>query len=213
MTGLSLLLFHLTTYLQGRLERPFFMELIMPIKDLTPPSAEPINLDYAKIFLRVDTASEDALIADLIVSARMRVEQMIRASLITRRHVYATDKLSDAGLYINHGPVTAVHEVRAVNKEGEETILAPTDYRVDLRSVPARICLVSPRRFCDYGAQSVEAELDAGYGAAASDVPMPLRQAVMLLLAQSYEHRDKDSYPPVPMMVDALLMPYRSLKL
>ena len=47
---------------------------------------------------------------------------------------------------------------------------------------------------------------------------MPLRQAVLLLLAQSYEYRGQDSAPPkvpptVPMMVDALLMPYRGVRL
>jgi len=54
---------------------------------------------------------------------------------------------------------------------------------------------------------------DAGYGSAPEDVPMQLRQAVLLLLAQHYEHRDEALNRPVPMLVDALLMPYRTVRL
>lgn len=187
----------------------------MSIKDLSPPATEPLDLAYAKTFLRVDNAGEDALIGDLITAARMRVEQMIRAALITRRQSYQTSKLSDAGLYINHGPVTAVHGVKAVDADGAELDLMLSDFEIDLRAIPARLCLREPYRWKNFGAGTryVEVEIEAGYGATAADVPMPLRQAVMLLLAQSYEYRDAENQPPVPLMVDALLMPYRSIKL
>lgn len=187
----------------------------MSIKDLSPPPAEPVDLAYAKSFLRVDGAAEDAVISDMITAARLRVERMIRAALITRRQLYRTDTLSDSGVYLNHGPITAVHDVRVIDVDGVEVDLWPADYRVDLRAVPARMCLRSPRRWQQFGAGAkyVEAEIDAGYGAAPADIPMPLRQAVLLLLAQSYEFRSRDASPPVPMMVDALLMPYRTLKL
>lgn len=185
----------------------------MPIKDLSPPGIEPVSLSYAKTFLRVDHDAEDDVISDLIISARMRAEHMIRASLISRRQLYSTETLSDAGLYINHGPVSAVHSVKTFNAAGDETVIPLDDLQIDLRAVPARLCLKPPARWRDYGACRAEVEIDAGYGAAANDVPMPLRQAVMLLLAQSYEFRGEGEAPPVPMMVDALLMPYRSLKL
>ena len=187
----------------------------MSIKDLSPPASEPLDLAYAKIFLRVDNDDEDALIGDLITAARVRVEQMIRTSLITRRQVYTTDRLSDSGFYINHGPVETVHSVKAIDKDGAEFDLLLSDVDIDLRAVPAKLCLREPYRWRNFGsgARQVEVEFDAGYGPGAADVPMPLRQAVMLLLAQSYEHRSSGDTPPVPLMVDALLMPYRSLKL
>lgn len=187
----------------------------MSIKDLAPPGVEPIDLAYAKNFLRVDSDAEDTLISDMIVSARLRVEQMIRASLITRRQLYTTSKLSDSGVFINHGPVQSVHAVKAIDDAGHEVDLLPSDYQVNLRSVPAHISLQDPYRWSQYGSGTryVEIELDAGYGALAEDIPMPLKQAVLLLVAQSFEYRNSAGAPPVPMMVDALLMPYRSLKL
>ena len=168
-----------------------------------------------KNFLRVDSDAENTLISDMIVSARIRIEQMIRSSLITRRQKYTTSKLSDSGLYINHGPVQTVYAVSAFDDDGHEIELWPADYSVNLRAVPAHLCLTAPYRWSHYGsgARYVEIELDAGYGAEPSDIPMPLRQAVLLLAAQSFEYRDKPETPSVPMMTDALLMPYRSIKL
>lgn len=187
----------------------------MTVKDLTPPPTEPIDLAYAKTFLRVDHDEEDALISDLIRASRERTERQIRTSLITRRQLYTTDCLSDSGVFINHGPVTAVHDLKVIDPSGSVAGVSPTDYQVDLRSIPAHLCLRAPFRWHDFAgpAAHVEIEIDAGYGTEAADVPMPLRQAVLLLLAQSYEYRDRPDIPPMPMMVDALLMPYRSIKL
>jgi len=56
----------------------------MAITDITPPALEPITLDYAKVFLRVDNDDEDALIADLIRAARERVEALTNSALISR---------------------------------------------------------------------------------------------------------------------------------
>jgi len=58
----------------------------MAVTDINPPALldEPVTLDYAKVFLRVDNDDEDALIADLIRAARERVERLINSALITR---------------------------------------------------------------------------------------------------------------------------------
>jgi len=57
----------------------------------------------------------------------------------------------------------------------------------------------------------------AGYGAAASDVPQPLRQAVLLLVAHWFERREPvelgSALETVPMTVGGLLAPYRSVRL
>ena len=48
----------------------------MALIDLAPPSAEPIDLAYAKTFLRVDGTDEDLLITTLIKTARHQVENI-----------------------------------------------------------------------------------------------------------------------------------------
>ena len=51
---------------------------------VTAPSSEPVTLTEAKLYLRVDNTTEDALISDLIVAARMDAEKYLKRSLISQ---------------------------------------------------------------------------------------------------------------------------------
>jgi len=186
----------------------------MTIIDINPPPAEPIDLPYAKMFLRVDHDADNALITDLIRSARERVEALIRGSLITRRRLYTRNHARSA-LFINHSPVTAIHRIGVIDDDGDMVDVSLVDTAINLRSIPAAICLTGGKAWTDYGENpaAIEVEIEAGHGPSAADIPMPLRQALLLLIAQSYEYRDDKDVPGVPMMVDALLMPYRGLRL
>lgn len=187
----------------------------MTITDITALASEPVTLERAKEFLRVDGTAEDALIADLITASRQRLESMLNASLISRRRLYSSRKIFSHCLYINHNPITQVFKVSTIDAGGQETEIPQEDYLVNQRAVPATLTLSQRKSFSDYAPNAVDVavEIEAGYGASADDVPMPLRQALLLLLAQSYEYRGQDSERAVPMLVDALLMPYRRVRL
>jgi len=62
-------------------------------------------------------------------------------------------------------------------------------------------------------ANGIEIDFTAGYGAAASDVPAPLRQAVLLLVAHWYENREPIAVGSpemaVPGPVAQLVEPFR----
>ena len=66
-------------------------------------------------------------------------------------------------------------------------------------------------------ANGIEVAFTAGFGDAAADVPAPIRQAILLLIAHWYEHRTPleigAQAQPVPDMVGELLGPYRSPRL
>ena len=63
----------------------------------------------------------------------------------------------------------------------------------------------------------IEIDVALGYGAAAADVPEPLRHAVKLLLAHWYENRgvtaNGGESAPMTAGVEALIAPYRVLSL
>ncbi len=187
----------------------------MTITDITATASEPVTLERAKEFLRVDGNTEDMLIAELITASRLRLEQMLNASLITRARLYRSHKIFSHCLYVNHSPITAVTKVSVVDSGGQETEIPQEDYLVNLRAAPTTLTLTERRNFSGYVQNAVDVivEVEAGYGESSDDVPMPLRQALMLLLAQAYEFRDQDTERPVPMLVDALLMPYRQVRL
>jgi uncharacterized phiE125 gp8 family phage protein len=63
----------------------------------------------------------------------------------------------------------------------------------------------------------IEIDLTAGYGAAPEDVPGPIRQALLLLVAHWYEHRDPieigSQAAAIPADVSQLLNPFRAVRL
>ena len=187
----------------------------MSITDITAPEVEPVTLASAKEFLRVDSGHEDALILDLIKSARERVEYMARTTLITRRRIYSSAKTCTGRLYINHSPVKFIHKLAVIDGADNASEIPLGDVYINKRASPVSISMRRRDLFSDYAADpaAITAEFDAGYGPAPEDVPLQLRQAVLLLVAQGYEHREDALTRPVPMLVDALLMPYRTVRL
>ena len=90
------------------------------------------------------------------------------------------------------------------------------DLKINLRATPANIQKQTLGLWSWHSRPEVTAitvDVIAGYGETPEDIPMPLRQAMLLLIGQGYEHRAGKDMPGIPMMVDALVMPYRSLKL
>ena len=66
-------------------------------------------------------------------------------------------------------------------------------------------------------ANGIEIAFVGGYGSAAANVPAPIRQSILLLIAHWYEHREPVEIGaagvPVPPMVCDLLQPYRPVRL
>ena len=57
---------------------------MLSIKLIMPPAIEPVTLDEAKTWLKLDTSDDDATVIRLIASARQMVEQYTRRALITQ---------------------------------------------------------------------------------------------------------------------------------
>jgi uncharacterized phiE125 gp8 family phage protein len=102
--------------------------------------------------------------------------------------------------------------------EGAAVVIAPTNYLADVASVPPRLVrtgMIWPQP--GKAANGIEIDLTAGYGAAADDVPAPLRQALLLLVAHWYERREPievgSPETSIPNSISDLLAPYRLRRL
>ena len=168
----------------------------MTLTDLSPPPVPAVSLDAAKAFLRVDHSDEDALITDLIDAATRQIEDRCGVSLITRPQ-RLSKPASGAGVYLTRYPILSIE---AVTQDD-----APQPIDANLRARPALV------RVSNSG--TVTVDFTAGYGETSADIPTPLRQGVMLLLAHLYEHRAGNIPSGFPMMVDALIQPYRGMRL
>lgn len=172
----------------------------MTLTDLSPPPNSAVSLDAAKTFLRVDHSDEDALISNLIKTASRQIEDRCGVSLMTRPQ-RLTKSAARHGIYLTRYPIVSIEAVT----RGETAL--PIEANLRARPVLVRIPLGGADD------EPVTVDFTAGYGETAEDVPTPLRQGVLLLLAHLYEHRDGTPSPKFPMMVDALIQPYRGMRL
>lgn len=183
------------------------------MKLITPPTVEPITLAEARSHLRVTHTDEDALITALITAARADAENELQRSLITQTREIARDAFPDA-IELTFGPVIAVTSVKFDDLAGIEQTLDPATYRLDTFRLTGRL-VPDPEYSWPETRQHVNAvrvRYTAGYGPAATDVPAPIRQWILLRIGTLFEHRESVAagvtVATVP-YVDRLLDPYR----
>ena len=183
------------------------------------PAVEPVSLAEAKLHLRVDANSEDTLISSLIITSRLHVEAALGLALITQSWSYFLDAWpAGASVKLPLRPIQSVTAVKLYAPDDSAETLAPDTYQIDGAAAPPRVIRQGalawppPKR----PANAIEIALVAGYGDAAADVPAPIRQAVLLLVAHWYEHREPvvigAPTAAVPQMVSQLLHPFRLVR-
>jgi uncharacterized phiE125 gp8 family phage protein len=169
----------------------------------------------AKAHLRVDGTDEDTLIASLILTARLHVETALGLALITQSWRLLLDRWPpEKDIELPLQPLQTIDAVRVLPAEGAATVIDPANYLADTASAPPRLVrtgVIWPQP--GKAANGVEIDFTAGYGALAADVPAPLRQALLLLVAHWYENREPITVGApetiVPGPVSDLLGPYR----
>lgn len=184
------------------------------------PLVEPVSLAEARAHLRIDTTDEDAYIASLITTSRLHIETALDVALVRQQWSLFLDAWPAARpLTLPLRPVIALDAVRTFSSQGEPTTYEPDAFELDAVSSPARLYRKPQTRLAGpfRTANAIEIAFTAGYGSAAADVPAPMRQALLLLIAHWYEHReivaDHATATRVPDTISSLLAPYRSVRL
>ena len=186
---------------------------------IAAPTLEPVALADAKAHLRLDTDDDDALIAAAIAAARVHVEVATRRVLIEQGWRVSLDAWPRKRiLTIPVAPLIAVDAVTVYDAAGDPVVVPADDYEVDAVSVPGRLVLASPVPApAGRAVNGIEIDVTAGYGPSSVEVPAPLRQAIMMLVAHWYEHRGAVGHDlagaVAPLGFEALVAPYRILSL
>jgi uncharacterized phiE125 gp8 family phage protein len=182
-----------------------------------PPAADPVTLAEAKAHLRIDGTAEDALVSSLILTARLHVEAALGLALITQSWSYLLDAWPEGAVRLPIRPLQSVSAVKLTAADGAVTTLPPVRYLLDGAGLPPRLVPVGgPLPEPGATALGIEIAFIAGYGNAAADVPSPIRQAMLLLIAHWFEHREpaqETAIARIPSAVSELLMPYRIAQL
>lgn len=173
---------------------------------ITAPAAVPITLAEAKAQLRVDHDDEDLLIQHSIDAATAWLDGpagILGRCLVTQSWQMDLDALT--GPILLPFPDSEIDSAVFTDAAGVDL-----DYHIALQD--QRLLLRPLAGF----RRPAAITFTAGYGAPA-DVPAAIRQAMLLLIAHWYEHREAVSLgaspSALPMAVDALLAPYRRIRL
>jgi uncharacterized phiE125 gp8 family phage protein len=180
-----------------------------------PPAIEPVSLAEAKAHLRISHSDEDQLIARLISSARRVVEARTGLLLISQQWTCFRDAWPEDGMIsVPLAPLISVNDLLVYGEDDVAATIDTAHYYADLASRPPRLLLRGSRLWAPPGrvGNGIAINVTAGFGAASTSVPEPLRQAMLVLTAHWYEHRGPGELPPVPLTASALLSPYRELR-
>jgi uncharacterized phiE125 gp8 family phage protein len=182
------------------------------------PASEPITIEEARAWLRVDDTAQDALIAALVAAARRMVERRTNRALLASAWQMTIDRFpcGDArrAILLPLGPVIAISAITYLDTGGVERTMAPADYRYDLSREPAPITTEWGKSWPSardvIGAIAVD--FSAGYADAAA-VPQDLKLAMQLLVGHWFENRESVVVGAVSnalqLAFDDLLEPYR----
>lgn len=201
---------------------------------ITSPASEPITLQETKSWARITDNDEDALINQLIVSARQEAEKYLRSALITQTWELTLDlvpsslddvlgdgvfQISVSELYgsipnaikLPYAPIQSITSVKTYDLNNTESTYSSSNYTLD--SVGSRLLL-------NYGATwpsnmrrnaAMKIRYIAGYGTGAN-VPMAIKIALMGYVQAVYESRgicEASSDPLKDMQMK--LMSYRNV--
>jgi len=178
----------------------------------------PLTLEEVKQHLRVDSDDEDALLFGYIRAETENVEQVLNRALVTQTvDLYLDAFPSDGTVNLPRSPVQSVTGVNYTT-QGSTGVYGSTvgaaQYTADIFSTPARVVRRSTGEWPTADLETdnpIRVRYTAGYGDMGSDVPEPIRTAILLRVGDRYWNREataeKNVYPT--RAAERLLAPYR----
>jgi len=170
--------------------------------------AEPaVTMSEAQAYVRIETGEEEAILAALIRTASALCEAFLNQVVIARQFV---EELPASGSWERLGPspARAITGVEGIDADGVATALPTDDYAIDVDSSGdgwVRVLGSVPVR-------RVRVTGTAGLAVSENEVPEPIRQGILRLVAHLFTARDGAGGDP-PAAVTALWRPYRRIRL
>lgn len=186
---------------------------------VTAPASEPISRTEAKLHCRVDHSAEDDLLDWLITAARQHVENYTGRALIEQTWKAYFEEWEDE-FHLPYAPLISVTHVKYTDVTNTTTTVSAADYFVNAIEQPGEVKLAYGKAWPSATLQvanPIEIQFIAGYGTAGSSIPMPIRQAMYLLIEHWYRNRAGVTVgntaaaisAPLQIGIDSLLANYR----
>jgi uncharacterized phiE125 gp8 family phage protein len=198
----------------------------MPVLEkVSGPSVEPVTLAEAKAHLRIDSTDEDTLVGYLVAAAREYIEEQTRLSLVATRWRYRLE-----GFPEDNGDIELPRRPMILSTNANKSLSSPVVrywqgteveeiFLLDQTDGDFLAATGTPPTVRLYNAWfwpflttwrplPVEIEYTAGYGVDGTNVPRPLKLAILLLVGHWYMNREAASNEaglPIPFSVENIL--------
>ncbi|MGE0409794.1 MAG: head-tail connector protein [Amphiplicatus sp.] len=186
----------------------------MSLQLITPPTEEPVTLADMKAHLRIVHDDEDDAIEAYARSARRAVEARGGLALCAQVWRLTLDKWPQGILTLPRAPVFSIDTVTVIDRDGIATSVDPALYDLQTGTLGRLIARGTwPHTARLIG--GVRVDFTAGW-ASPADTPEELKLAVKMLAAHFFENREgaaADRIFSTPQAVDALIAPYRQMRL
>ena len=171
----------------------------MALSRITSSTIEPLSLSETKDHLRVDFTKEDDLIKRLIAGAREALERETRLQLLTatwKQFFDAFPQFDHERIEIGKSPLVSVAAVTYFDTSGVLQTWPAGEYTVEAFLGPdAERGVLFPKPDEEYPQtrrvpNAVTIDFDAGYGAAANDVPSEIKETLLAWIGHHYNNRE-----------------------
>lgn len=187
----------------------------------TPPADAPVSLAELKAHIRVDSASEDALIQDALdgaVSLLDGYSGVLGRCLLAQTWTWSLSHFPCHAIDLPLARLISIEEIRYLDPDGADQLLDPSAYLAltgERAAIEPAYGTFWPSARCQ--SRSVRIKFRAGYGAAAGDVPRAIKAAIKLIAADLYANRETTLIGERAAIVEnpaaaALVAPFRVLR-
>ena len=174
------------------------------VKLVTLPATEPVTLEQAKAFLRIDHVADDDAIARAIVAARKFAETYLRLILLPQTWEYARANPCETKLRLPIGPAQSVESIGCTNELGTSSVMDPANYRLSVDGFSV-LFANTPQT------EVLTIRFVAGEFATATTVPVLITQGILHHVSVMIEQRDGAAALPVQSIT--CYQPYRRISL
>lgn len=182
--------------------------MIPRVAVVTAATVEPITVAELKEFLKLDSNGEDAVLAVLLTAAVNEAEKWTHRAFVNRTLRVWFDYAPPGGgnFELPYSPAVSITSIKSYDDDDTETTMDADDYKTDLVGEPPRISLPRggtwPSSLRPMNAVAIE--YVAGYGAAASNVPAGIKNALFMICAHYYEGKDSQKMAGNFQAIDAM---------
>jgi uncharacterized phiE125 gp8 family phage protein len=192
----------------------------MMLTEVTPVPQAALPVEEMKDHLRMgsgfaDDGLQDGLIETYLRAALAAIEGRIGKVLFQRRFLWVLECWRDEEQALPVSPVSAIVSVTLVHPAGGEVVVPAAAYRLIPDLHRPRLAGKGTSLPTIPSEGLVKVVFDAGFGAAWTDLPVDLRQAVLLLAGEFYEHRHDDGAQAagLPFGVVTLIERWRTVRI